>query len=663
MDERQDGAPPAHPQAEGLETMSQTMTLALQTFELGDFEAAAVLMRRAITAEKIRSQDIHALLGDTLARLGEPLQAAEAYAEAARLSGPGTDALLRNALDLFQAAGNDAAIADLADFAFERFPADPGIATICIGALIATGRAGDALAHLDRLDRKDRAQTDLLLAALRATGHHPRLLAELDAACQRFPGDAGLRMARLAAGRRVCDLANAAAFEAEIADPDAPGVDRLLSEETAAERLLRSDDEAMQARPNADSLRLAAVPAAPARRAFSAPGGKIRIGYLSNDFYDHATMRLFAPVLTMHDRAQFDVTLFCYTDPALRGWQETGFPAFVRRAIVRVDEIDDAGAAEAIAARGIDILVDLKGFAAGDARPGIVKRADAPVKAAYLGFAGSIHGADLDYAITDRFVTPDAAKPFYAEKLCRLPETYQPNDSESRPLPRAARRADWDLPETGFVFASFNSAQKITGRTVDLWSRILAKAPEAVLWMLCEEPLARRNLLDAFAARGIAASRILFTGHVDYADHLARLSLADLGLDTMPHNGHTTTSDMIWAGLPVLTVRGGSFAARVSESLLNAIGLGELTAANDTAFCDMAAAMARAPRKIAELKERLEENRFSAPLFNGKRITAHLERAYQMMAERARAGLSPCHLDVPALPALEHPFASWRRGG
>ncbi len=656
MDERQDGAPPAHPQAEGLETMSQTMTLALQTFELGDFEAAAVLMRRAITAEKIRSQDIHALLGDTLARLGEPLQAAEAYAEAARLSGPGTDALLRNALDLFQAAGNDAAIADLADFAFERFPADPGIATICIGALIATGRAGDALAHLDRLDRKDRAQTDLLLAALRATGHHPRLLAELDAACQRFPGDAGLRMARLAAGRRVCDLANAAAFEAEIADPDAPGVDRLLSEETAAERLLRSDDEAMQARPNADSLRLAAVPAAPARRAFSAPGGKIRIGYLSNDFYDHATMRLFAPVLTMHDRAQFDVTLFCYTDPALRGWQETGFPAFVRRAIVRVDEIDDAGAAEAIAARGIDILVDLKGFAAGDARPGIVKRADAPVKAAYLGFAGSIHGADLDYAITDRFVTPDAAKPFYAEKLCRLPETYQPNDNRFRALPPPASRASLGLPENAFVLASFNTVRKITPETARLWARVLQAIPDSILWMICEEGQPRRNFTAYMHGLGIDPARIVFTGRASHAAHMARLQAADLGLDTFPCNGHTTTSDKLWAGLPVVTKKGRSFASRVSESLLGALGLSELVAEDEDGLVALCRALAEDRSRLAVIREKIADNRFTHPLFDTERFTRHLERAYEMMAERGRAGLAPDHIDVPPLPPRDGSF-------
>lgn len=661
MDERQNGAPPAHPQAEGLETMSQTMTLALQTFELGDFEAAAELMRRAITAERIRSQDIHALLGDTLMRLGQPLQAAETYAEAARLPGPKTDALMRDALDLLKTAKADAAIADLTDLAFERFPADADILTLCIGALTASGRATEALPHLDRLDRSDRDQMALVLSTLRAAGHRPRLLAELDAACQHFPDDAALRVARLSAGRAVCDFANAAAFEAAVADPETPLAERLLREESAADRLLRCDDEGLQARDCAETVKLAAVPAAPFRRAFSA-NGKIRIGYLSNDFYDHATMRLFAPVLSLHDRAEFDVSLFCYTEPRLRGWQETGFPAFVRRAIVRVDELDDHGAAEAIAARNIDILIDLKGFAAG-ARPGIVKRADAPIKATYLGFAGSVHGADLDYAITDRFVTPDSAKPSFAEKLCRLPETYQPNDAETRPLPRAARRADWGLPENGFVFASFNSAQKITIRSVDLWSRILSQAPDAVLWTQCDEPLARHNLLEAFAARDIPASRILFTGHVDYPDHLARLSLADLGLDTVPYNGHTTTSDMIWAGLPVLTVRGRSFSARVSESLLNGIGLGELTAADDTAFCNMAAAMARAPRKIAELKERLEENRFSAPLFNGKRITAHLERAFTMMAARARAGLAPDHIDVPALPALEHPFASWRRGG
>ena len=471
-------------------------------------------------------------------------------------------------------------------------------------------------------------------------------------------GDLG--MERLSAARAICDFAAQARFEADIADPEtAP---ELLAGEPAAMRLLWCEDEALLARPSLETTRLASVPAAPSRRAFSPEGGKIRIGYLSSDFHDHATMRLFAPVLSMHDREAFDISLFCYSDPQHRTWQESRFPPIVRRAITHIRHLDDADAAALIAERGIDILVDLKGFASGG-RPGIVKCSDAPVKAAYLGFPGSIHGADVDYAISDRFVTPDTSKPFYAEKLARLPETYQPHDADARPLPKAMSRAEWRLPENAFVFAAFNSTQKVTLRTVELWSRILKAAPDAVLWMLCDTPLARVNLLAAFAAHGVQASRILFTGQVDYADHLARLSLADLGLDTFPYNGHTTTSDMIWAGLPVLTLRGKSFASRVSESLLNAIGLGELAAADETAFCDMAAAMARAPRKIAELKERLDENRFSAPLFNGRRITAHLERAYLTMAERARAGLPPEHFDVPALPALEHPFASWRRGG
>ncbi len=471
-----------------------------------------------------------------------------------------------------------------------------------------------------------------------------------------------LRMERLSAARAICDFAGQAGFEADAADAANPDAAELLAHEPAAMRLLWCEDEAFLRRPCLESTRLAGVAAAPSRRAFSPEGGRIRIGYLSSDFHDHATMRLFAPVLAMHDREVFDVSLFCYSDPRHRTWQENRFPPIVRRAITRIRHLDDAEAAGLIAERGIDILVDLKGFASG-ARPGIVKRSDAPVKAAYLGFPGSMDGADFDYAITDRFVTPDASKPFYAEKLARLPETYQPHDADSRPLPKAMTRAEWHLPENAFVFAAFNSTQKITRRTIGLWSRILKAAPGAVLWMLCDTPLARVNLLAAFAAEGVQASRILFTGQVEYADHLARLSLADLGLDTFPYNGHTTTSDMIWAGLPVLTLRGKSFASRVSESLLNAIGLGELAAADETAFCDMAAAMARAPRKIAELKERLDENRFSAPLFNGRRITAHLERAYLMMAERARAGLPPEHFDVPALPALEHPFASWRRGG
>ncbi|OJU06897.1 MAG: hypothetical protein BGN83_04670 [Rhizobium sp. 63-7] len=642
--------------------MSQTLKKALQTYQQGDFPSALKLTERVISAERVRNQDTYALLGNTNLKLGRMLDAADAFAEASSFSSPKSAMLAKFAVTLYHNAGARDKILGVGERAVKLNPGDTDLAFTYVNTLFSEGRFGETAPYLDNLDRTNPQHMAMIVNCHRLNNNFEVLLRELKQACRLDPGNLLLQTSKFVVGREVCDVEILAEFEAIMKEPDGPLATKLLASEPALGRVFWNDDEAISRRPNADSTRVAAVPAAPARRAFSAAGEKIRIGYLSNDFYDHPTMRLFGQVLALHDRDAFDVTLFCHSDGQHRDWQERHFPPVVRKAIVPVKEMSDGAAADAISARNIDILVDLKGHTM-NARLGIVNRSDAPVKATYLGYPGSVHGADLDYAITDRFVTPDASKAFFTEKLCRLPESYQANDTTGRPLPHASSRAEWSLPEDAFVFASFNAVPKITPRTIALWANILDRVPGSVLWILCDRPLARVNLRSAFAEAGIAGERILFTGSANYADHLARVPLADLALDTFPCNGHTTTSDMLWAGLPVLSSRGNSFASRVSESLLNAIGLSELVARDDEAFCTMATAIARAPGKVAELKGRLEENRFCAPLFNGARITAHLERAYGLMAERARAGLAPDYIDVPALPALERPFASRQRGG
>lgn len=642
--------------------MSQTLKKALQTYQQGDFPSALKLTERAISAERVRSQDIYALLGNTHLKLGRMLDAADAFAEAARFSGPKSAMLAKFALTLYHNTGARDKMLDIGERAVKLNPGDADLAFTYVNTLFSEGLFAQTAPFLDNLDRQNPQHMAMIVNCHRLNGNFEFLLRELKEACRLDPGNLLLQTSKFVVGREVCDSEVLAEFEAVMQQPDSPLAAMLLASEPALGRVFWNDDEAMSRRPNSDSARVAAIPVAPARRTFSAAGEKIRIGYLSNDFFDHPTMRLFGQVLALHDRDAFDVTLFCYSESLHRDWQQHHFPPVVRKAIVPVNEMNDGAAADLISARNIDILVDLKGHTM-NSRLGILNRSDAPVKVTYLGYPGSVHGADLDYAITDRFVTPDASKAFFSEKLCRLPESYQANDTTGRPLPHASSRAEWGLPEDAFVFASFNAVPKITPRTIALWANILDRVPGSVLWILCDRPLARVNLRSAFVAAGIDGERILFTGSVNYADHLARVPLADLALDTFPCNGHTTTSDMLWAGLPVLSSRGHSFASRVSESLLNAIGLSELIACDDQVFCNMATAIARAPGKVAELKERLEENRFCAPLFNGARFTAHLERAYGLMAERARAGLAPDHIDVPALPALERPFASRRRGG
>ena len=376
-------------------------------------------------------------------------------------------------------------------------------------------------------------------------------------------------------------------------------------------------------------------------------GDKIRVGYLSSDFADqHPTMRLFQGVLLGHDSSKFEIHLFCHTPEDIRA-QDHG----LRRTYPNLHDIlamDDATARDFIRSFDLDILVDLKGHTR-DVRADLINSGLARIQVAYLGFPGSAYGIDCDYAISDPIVTPDRSKAFYHEKLCRLPETYQANDNLHRPLPPPASRAALGLPEDAFVLASFNMVRKITPQTARLWARLLKAIPGSVLWMLCSGKQRQANFTAFMAGCGIEPERLFFTVAESYIPHIARLQAADLGLDTHPYNGHTTTSDKLWAGLPVITFKGSNFASRVSESLLTALGVPQLVAETPDAMVDLAAELARDRATLAALRQRIAENRLHAPLFDTARFTQHLERAFEMMVEREKAGLEPDHIDVPAL--------------
>ncbi|OLP53627.1 hypothetical protein BJF92_05595 [Rhizobium rhizosphaerae] len=373
----------------------------------------------------------------------------------------------------------------------------------------------------------------------------------------------------------------------------------------------------------------------------------LKIGYLSCDFYSqHATMLLFRGVLEHHDPDVVDVTLFCYSDPKSYSYDD-GWRSLQDNLVV-IRDLSDEEAAAAIREAGIDILVDLKGHTRGG-RGGILNLGGAPVQVAYLGFPGSGCGIDCDYIIGDHFVLPDSSQPHYHEMFCRLPESYQANDNTRRADPPAATRASLGLPENRFVFASFNAVRKITHRTATLWARILREVPDSVLWMMCPSVFAQDNFLVWMTEQGIARERIIFAPFADYAQHVARLKAADLGLDTFPVNGHTTSSDKLWAGLPVATIKGRHFASRVTESLLNGVGLPELVAEDDEAYVALCVALARDRMRLDALRRKLADGRDSAPLYDTARFTRHLEEAYRIMAARAEAGLEPDHFDVPLL--------------
>ncbi|XUY27155.1 glycosyl transferase [Agrobacterium sp. rho-8.1] len=381
---------------------------------------------------------------------------------------------------------------------------------------------------------------------------------------------------------------------------------------------------------------------------------KIRVGYLSSDFFDkHATMKLIRRVLELHDRDRFEVTLFCHSEPDLLQTNQADRALWGHVVTIR-DMTNDEALAE-IKARGIDILVDLKGHTAGN-RTSILNMGAAPIQVAWIGFPGSTVNVDLDYVIGDHYVLRDSSKPHYYEKFARLPETYQPNDPVNRPLAKTITRAQVGLPEDAFVFASFNANRKITPRAMELWADILKRAPKSVIWILHNSQDSKTNILTKLMATGISAKRVFFMEKLEFELHLNRITVADLGLDTFPVNGHTTTSEQLWSGLPVLTTQGTNFASRVSESLLHAIGAPELIAESEAAYVDQAVAYALDPAPLNDIRARIDANRFTMPLFDAERFCRHLESAYEKMWEKAKAGDEPDHFDVQALPARTAPF-------
>ena len=368
--------------------------------------------------------------------------------------------------------------------------------------------------------------------------------------------------------------------------------------------------------------------------------GPIRIGYLSADFYQHATAVLMAELLEHRDRVRFETYLYSHSPTdgsAIEGRIRSACEHFVD-----VNGMSNRAAAQRIRDDGIDILVDLKGHTR-DSRFELMAYRPAPVQACYLGYPASTGADFIDYFIGDPITTPLAHAPQYSERLAQLPDCYQPNDS-ARPLPPCPTRAELGLPEDAVVLCCFNQAYKVSPRMLDLWARILEGAPRAVLWMLAWNPHAKANLLRELLARGVASERVFFAPKRELADHIARLRAADLFLDTWPCNAHTTASEALWAGVPVLTVPGATFASRVAASLVNACGLADLACPDEAQYVEMACALANEPETLAGLKCHLNLNRYDLPLFNAKRLGRALDALYTRMHERQLAGLGPAQL-------------------
>jgi predicted O-linked N-acetylglucosamine transferase (SPINDLY family) len=369
---------------------------------------------------------------------------------------------------------------------------------------------------------------------------------------------------------------------------------------------------------------------------------RIRLGYLSADFHQHATAYLTAELFERHDRARFEVAAYSYgpdDSSPMRRRLEQAFDRFVD-----IRPLSHAQAAQRIHADAIDILIDLKGHTL-NARTAIMAARPAPVQVNYLGYPGTMGADFIDYIVVDRTVVPPDQQPYFSERLVALPGCYQPNDTR-RASAAAPPRRDCGLPPEGFVFCCFNSSYKITPAFFAMWMRLLRAVPGSVLWLLDSNPLARRNLRREAEARGVDPERLVFAPITPIAEHLARHRHADLFLDTLPCNAHTTASDALWAGLPVLTCAGETFAGRVAASLVAAAGLPELIAPSPEAYERLALDLAGSLGRLRTLRARLETGRAGAPLFDISAYVRNIEAAYARMWETWRNGQSPAAFAV-----------------
>ena len=370
---------------------------------------------------------------------------------------------------------------------------------------------------------------------------------------------------------------------------------------------------------------------------------KIRIGYFSADFHNHATMHLMAELFEYHDKNKFELIAFSFGPDQQDEWRQKAISNFDQFIDVRSNsDIEVASLARELT---IDIAVDLKGFTQ-DGRASIFAHRAAPIQVNYLGYPGTMGAEYMDYIIADPILIPDDKREHYSEKIAYLPNSYQVNVKERLISDKSLSRKEVGLPDNAFVFCSFNNNYKITPETFDRWMRILQLVEGSILWIFKSNETAVENLKKEAELRGIDSSRLVFASFLPVEEHLKRIQLADLFLDTLPCNAHTTASDALRVGLPVITLMGESFASRVAASLLNAVGLPELITTTPKGYESLAIELATKPKFLREIKDKLFTNLSTSPLYNTKLFTQDIETAYQEMYQFYQAELAPDHIYV-----------------
>ncbi|WP_326538983.1 O-linked N-acetylglucosamine transferase, SPINDLY family protein [Pseudorhodoferax sp.] len=485
---------------------------------------------------------------------------------------------------------------------------------------------------LNDLSMKEEAAQSFQTALAMGVGEHElgirALLAYFEReACNWVGADEGLQRLQAALDALPDDAAVATAPFAHVTLLEDP-----MQQLKAAASLARN--LAAQARPFA------------ARRSDWRPEGsrRLKLGYLSADFHEHATCILMAEMLEHHDRKRFEVTLYSHGKPdgsAMRKRIEQACEHFVD-----LRGQSDGDIATRIRADGCDLLIDLKGYTRNH-RVGVFAWKPAPVTATFLGFPGSTGADFIDYLIADPVVTPLEHTPYYTEHLAQMPVCYQPNDRQ-RALPAAPTRTEAGLPEDAFVMAGFNQPYKISSQVFDVWCVLLDALPQAVLWLLDWNEQSRQNLAREAAARGIDPARIVWAPRKKPAEHMARMQLADVFIDTWPCNAHTTASDALWAAVPVVTFTGETFASRVAASLVHAVGLPELACRDIEHYARTVVELAHDPGRLAAMRQTLVAAREHSPLFDSRRFTRDFEALLLRMMQRHVDGLPPAPLPAAA---------------
>ena len=370
---------------------------------------------------------------------------------------------------------------------------------------------------------------------------------------------------------------------------------------------------------------------------------KIRLGYYSADFYNHAMSYLLAGLFKQHDKSKFELFAFSF-GPEKNDEMSKKIPNYFND-FVKVNFKTDKEIAEISRNLKIDIAIDLLCFTTNN-RMGIFSERCAPIQVNYLGYPGTSGANFIDYIIADKILIPKESQKYYSEKIIYLPNTYQARDSSLKISDKIFKREELGLPKNAFVFCCFNQNNKITPNIFDIWMRILKTVDKSVLWLLEDNSIAVKNLRKEAKKRKIDPKRIIFAKRMSMTNHFARHKCADLFIDTFPYGAHTTCSDSLWAGLPIVTLMGKSFASRVGGSLLNAINLEELITITEKEYEKLIMELANNSYRLKEIRNKLHKNRFTEPLFDTKLYTKNIELAYTKIYEKHLNKLPAKNIDI-----------------